>query len=261
MSTAKWAQDHRRVFLSVKINGAAAAANQEFSVTPEGALRLAAANQVFEVALFDTVEPDHPETAVTWKPNSAELVLRKGGRGYWKGLLAGNKKDRAISVDWDKWVDEDECDDDPEEECHPCDGPPVSAYEPSAVAAEEDSPVDGDGPERFQRLNPNEKMLLLAHTWNKCDEDQRAAAMLHLKSILDDGSPTQELSSADLKGSGILGERDLQLFPPDVSLPHVDAWLEVFGGLDSDGKVGYFDKMWNWCNDDEKKLVMAGLSR
>eukprot|EP00657_Telonema_sp_P-1_P010966 TRINITY_DN5684_c0_g1_i1.p1 TRINITY_DN5684_c0_g1~~TRINITY_DN5684_c0_g1_i1.p1 ORF type:complete len:196 (+),score=54.89 TRINITY_DN5684_c0_g1_i1:39-626(+) len=175
MSSAKWAQDQRRVFLSVKMMGAKAAADTKCELTPSGRIKLEVGDQTFEIQLSGEIDSNHPDTQTSFKPNSVELVIRKANKGYWAALVEGDKKDRSITVDWDKWVDEDECPDDEDDEAA---GPgQMSAYEPSPIAQEEESPVNGDDSERFVRLNPNEKMLLLAHTWNKCDEDERAAAM------------------------------------------------------------------------------------
>ena len=84
--------------------------------------------------------------------------------------------------------------------------------------------------------------------------------MMALKKILD-GDDAPELNSADLKGSGILEPMDLKNFPPDVQLPHIDTWLSLFDGVGTEEKVGQFLKWWEWCTDEEKRQVMAGLSR
>ena len=66
-------------------------------------------------------------------------------------------------MDWDRWIDEDDCED-TECDAHQ-EEPQVSAFPPTEMAQEEESPMDGDCSERFTRLNPNEKMLALVHAW------------------------------------------------------------------------------------------------
>lgn len=251
---AKWAQDHRRVFISVSITGVGS--TQDIDLAPDGTVTVRSPEQAFHVQLFGGIVPDHPDTKVNIKPNSVEITVRKDEKGYWPGLLHGGAKDRAITVDWDKWVDEDECEDDD----HEHDEPDQSAFPPSAMAQEAESPLDGDCGDRFSELNPNEKMLAFTHAWNKCVEEERAQLMNVLKKILDD-SEAADLNSEDLKGAGLLEPRDISSFPSDVHLPHIDPWLVTFAGSCSEEKMNFFTKWWGWCDDEEKRLVMPGLSR
>merc|ERR1711865_698450 len=143
-SPATWAQDHRRVFLSVKINGANAAENPQCNFSKDGCVKLEVAGSEFAQVLWSNLDVQHPDTNVSYKPNSVELTLRKAERGWWQSLLEGGKKDRTIKVDWDKWVDEDECgDNEVEEEVHG-----VSAYDTTEVSREEASAIDGDDSSR-----------------------------------------------------------------------------------------------------------------
>eukprot|EP00656_Telonema_subtile_P002066 TRINITY_DN10900_c0_g1_i3.p1 TRINITY_DN10900_c0_g1~~TRINITY_DN10900_c0_g1_i3.p1 ORF type:complete len:263 (-),score=58.06 TRINITY_DN10900_c0_g1_i3:155-943(-) len=257
---AKWSQDHRRVFVSVQIKGASSGPEPRFDLNADGTIQLQVGDQTFQVALSGGIEPDHSDTQLVCKPNSVELTIRKADWGYWPGLLQGGKKDRTITVDWDRWIDEDDCVDDEQNGSDEQHTHGHSAYEATAIANEEMSPIDGENADRFTQLNPNEKMLLLAHLWNACNEEQRGQVLTTLKGILD-GDDSPAMNSDDLKGSGILGERTLDQFPPDVHLPHVEAWLGVFKGCVLEEQVGYFAKLWDWCNEEERKLVMGGLSR
>jgi len=252
---ATWAQDHNRIFLSVKIKGASGAEDPQCNFGHDGSVKLDVAGMQFEQVLWSNLDVEHPDVTVSYKPNSVELTLRKSEKGWWQTLLQGGKKERSIKVDWDKWVDEDECEDNEAE-----DPQGVSAYDTTDVSREEASVIDGDDSSRFVQLNPNEKMMLLATMWNHCEQEERAMTMGHLKGILD-GDEEGDCKSDDLKGSGVLGDRDLTAFPQGVSLPHSKKWLANFAGSPAAEKVGCFGKVWSWCNEEEQRLTMAGLTR
>eukprot|EP01115_Flamella_aegyptia_P004289 TRINITY_DN1866_c0_g1_i1.p1 TRINITY_DN1866_c0_g1~~TRINITY_DN1866_c0_g1_i1.p1 ORF type:complete len:130 (+),score=74.24 TRINITY_DN1866_c0_g1_i1:287-676(+) len=66
-------------------------------------------NYVAEINFFKEVDPAKSKYAV--KPRSIEFVLAKKESGpYWDHLLKEKGKPRWLKVDWDKWKDEDDVD-------------------------------------------------------------------------------------------------------------------------------------------------------
>ena len=96
-AAAKWSQDHRHVFISVSIPGASASQDPQYTLAAEGGIQLEVNGRAFEQQLCGPIDPEHPNTSVTYKPNSVEICLRKAEKGYWSGLLPGGKKVRIAS--------------------------------------------------------------------------------------------------------------------------------------------------------------------
>jgi len=246
----------------VKSAGDTAPEERAISVSPDGELTVKLADVALKAVLSDKIDPEHKDTAWTVRANEVELVLRKETKGFWAYLLTGGKAKNKLpnlETDWDRWVDEDDCIDEEEMESPP----PVAAspYEPSESAKSAASPLLKDNSEAevlFQGLHTEEKMVLFASMWNASSEEERKTALQKLIGMLDSAS-ADHLKSADIKGGGVLGERDMGAYPT-VNITHLAQWMAEFAMLSEEDKVESFARCWNWCDDQERRLTMAGLA-
>ena len=84
-AAAKWSQDHRHVFISVSIPGASASQDPQYTLAAEGGIQLEVNGRAFEQQLCGPIDPEHPNTSVTYKPNSVEVMkfTLPPGMGSW----------------------------------------------------------------------------------------------------------------------------------------------------------------------------------
>jgi len=260
----KWAQDHRRVLMTISAPGVGAT-EPRIECTEDGSVTIGTNGEDFSITLAAKLDSEHQDTQWTVKPNSIDMTLRKAEKGFWPFLLTGGKsanKRKDIETDWDRWVDEDECEDAEDDAPVSTPTPPVP-FESSEAAALELSPLSGDGEaERdvFQGLKIEEKMVLFATMWNSSREDEREAALHRLVELVDgEDAKQQQMNSADIKGSAVLGDRDTSVYPA-INIQHLQAWMDAYKTVSKEEKVAAFERCWGWCDDHEKRLTMAGLT-
>ncbi|KAK4775562.1 hypothetical protein SAY87_023523 [Trapa incisa] len=110
----KWAQRKDQVFLTVVLPDAKDA---KVNLEPDGIFTFTAKggaeNNSYELKLelFDKVNVE--ESKINIGVRNIFCILEKSEKVWWKKLLLGEGKlPHYIKVDWDKWVDEDEDDND-----------------------------------------------------------------------------------------------------------------------------------------------------
>lgn len=114
-ATCMWAQRHDHLIFTIKVEGCA---KPDIKLTPEkldftGVCKSGKTDQSYHLEL-DFYENVDPEKTVIPKPLSSrfiELIIRKKKEIYWPRLIKEKGKVNWISVNFDKWKDEDESDD------------------------------------------------------------------------------------------------------------------------------------------------------
>mmetsp|Transcript_31908 Transcript_31908/g.69683 ORF Transcript_31908/g.69683 Transcript_31908/m.69683 type:complete len:160 (+) Transcript_31908:76-555(+) len=107
--TVLWAQRQHAVLLTVQLVDCP---DPVIQLLPEGRLDFQGVKQEnntygFDMDLFGQIVPEESKIAKTLR--SIFLVIKKSEEGHWPRLLKGKgKPPKYVSVDWDKWVDEDE---------------------------------------------------------------------------------------------------------------------------------------------------------
>jgi len=259
----KWAQDHRHIYLTVSVRGAKES-NPSVDIKEDGEVDVKAVGANLALKLSSTLDCQHRNTNWLAKTNSIEITLRKSEKGFWPFLLQGGKRANKLpnmETDWDRWVDEDECEDD--EGDTPAIEPqlPAVPLEPPESAASEHSPLVGNSDaerEVFQGLKMEEKMVLFATMWNVSSEKERETALHRLIDLIDGGNEEKKLNSAHIKGAAVLGDRDTSVYAAAIS--HLESWMDDFKKGSQDQKVAAFERCWGWCDEHEKRLTMAGLT-
>jgi len=261
----KWAQDHRQIFLTVAAKNVGEMKEQvTVTTTAEGKFKFMAPDASLDLQLAEPMDPDHPGNSWSVKPNCVECVLRKASKAFWPFLLSGGKQANKLpnmDTDWDRWIDEDECEDTEDFSNSEVEMPPVP-FEPSESAVSELSPLAADSDEereRFQGLKIEEKMVLFSSMWNSSSPEERETGLRRLIDLVGAEDPSKQNFNPDhIKGSDVLGDRDISQYP-GVSITHLDAWMGDFKKQSSETKVDVFERCWTWCDDQEKKITMAGL--
>ncbi|CAL5185384.1 unnamed protein product [Lathyrus oleraceus] len=108
--TVKWAQRSDEVFITVELPDAQ---NVKLKLEPEGKFYFSAtagAEKIpyeVDIDLFDKIDVDNSE----YSASSRHIcyLVKKAESKWWDRLLKqGGKSPSFLKVDWDKWIDEDE---------------------------------------------------------------------------------------------------------------------------------------------------------
>ncbi|KAL9649679.1 hypothetical protein ABK040_003356 [Willaertia magna] len=109
-----WAQRTDRVYLSVEIPDAT---EVKVGIEEDGHIKVNARSgkegqlYEFDTQLYDEISKEKSKWKTTGRLIELNIEKKKPGE-FWPRLLKTEVKQRYISVDWDKWVDEDEEDED-----------------------------------------------------------------------------------------------------------------------------------------------------
>lgn len=111
----KWAQDKSQVFMTLEAKNLAEEA-RSISLSPEGHLHFQGTNKVnyfqysLDLNLFDEVNIGTTKWKVTDFAVQFSISKKNPENGFWPRLTKEKKKFHNITIDWTRWVDEDESD-------------------------------------------------------------------------------------------------------------------------------------------------------
>jgi len=109
--TVVWAQRRDQIFVNIDLQDVK---NEKILLEKDKLSFLGSSNgKQYNVELDFHGEIDPSKSRYAVKPRSVEFILvRKEAGAYWPSLLKSNLKPRWLKVDWQKWKDEDELEDD-----------------------------------------------------------------------------------------------------------------------------------------------------
>ena len=88
--------------------------------------------------------------------------------------------------------------------------------------------------------------------------DERETALKTLVGLISGGDKSQ-MNPDHIKGSAVLGNRDTSVYS-GVEILHLKKWMDEYEACTADVKVNAFVTCWGWCDAQEKKMTMAGLT-
>ena len=115
----KWAQNKRLVFLTLEAKNLSEE-SRLITLTPEGHLSFSGKNQVtnqkysLEISLFESVVTDMTKWKVTDFSVQFSICKANQDAEFWPRLTKEKVKMNNLAIDWTRWVDEDEVEDQPE---------------------------------------------------------------------------------------------------------------------------------------------------
>ncbi|ONK68179.1 uncharacterized protein A4U43_C05F8450 [Asparagus officinalis] len=106
----KWAERLDKVYITVQL---ADATNVKVNLEPDGVFTCSATagadGYVYEIKLDLHDKVNVEDSKLNTGVRNIFCVLEKAEKGWWKKLLRGDvKTPHYVKVDWDKWVDEDD---------------------------------------------------------------------------------------------------------------------------------------------------------
>jgi hypothetical protein len=107
-----WAQDRTRVFVTIKLQDIEneSVTFGEASFTFKGRTRSPSAVYDFPLELFAEILPDDEETKISQFGRYTQLNIRKKDiTVWWPRLAKTTERLHNLRIDWEKWVEEDEC--------------------------------------------------------------------------------------------------------------------------------------------------------
>jgi cytosolic prostaglandin-E synthase len=154
----KWAQSKKKVFLTLEAKNLSDE-GRTITLTPEGHLHFEGKNKVtsssykLELDLFDEVVVDTTMWKVTDFSVQFNVSKKNENNPFWPRLTKEKIKSNFITIDWTRWVDEDEADEknigyDPEG----FDNLPDEDYDDQEDEDDEEEPAD------LNDLEDNEKV-------------------------------------------------------------------------------------------------------
>ena len=111
----KWAQHKKIVFITLEANNLSEE-GRVISLTPEGHLhfqginRVTQAHYLLDLNLFDEVTVESTKWKVTDFSVQFSISKKNESASFWPRLVKEKGKMNLITVDWARWVDEDEAD-------------------------------------------------------------------------------------------------------------------------------------------------------
>ncbi len=106
--TIRWAQRKEKVFITLGLRDIV---NEKVNLkesTLDFQCESHGKKYEFSVEFFGGIEQDKSQWSKTGFEMILVLVKKDTGKPYWPRLTKQNKKTTYIQCDWDKWIDEDE---------------------------------------------------------------------------------------------------------------------------------------------------------
>jgi hypothetical protein len=107
-------------------------------------------------------------------------------------------------------------------------------------------------------IDPREKLSTLAHFWNCSNQQERYSHFTRFLSMIGgEGELSEETKAIEVEMMMAMPMNNYE----DLSIDKIQLWVDFFNALDSSGKTGLLEKVWNLLTSQEQTAVVLDLKQ
>ena len=211
------------------------------------------------------------EATASWRKSGTklELSVRKVASGpHWRALFEGGKR-AYVKPDWDRWIEDDDDEDDlPTVPASAATSAPADVEKAALDLGSIDlgcQPLDlgsiDEEPrlDRWRGLTMPQRMLTMAMFWNCMSHPCRLASVQKLIELLRGDGIDQQLAGIDASikgGAAVLRVLDTSVYSGER---YAQGWVSAFAAKPEEQQVALMAELFKVLQADEQRLVIGSL--